>query len=137
MIVLDTNVISELRKPHPSKAVLAWLDSQPRETLYLSAVTLAEIGFGIACLPVGRRRNEHEVALDRTREDFADRILGFDEGAATHYARLAVTARQNGKGFPTPDGYIAAIAAATATTIAIATATDIAIAVAIAVAVAE
>jgi predicted nucleic acid-binding protein len=112
MILLDTNVISEAMKPEPASAVLAWLDAQAAETLYLSSVTIAELMFGIGALPKGRRRDKLSAALDGVLELFADRILPFDIRAARRYADLAVSARAAGKGFPTPDGYIAAIAAA-------------------------
>jgi len=111
MIVLDTNVISEAMKPEPNPAVRTWLNEQVAETLYLTSVTLAEILFGIAVLPAGRRRNTLTRALEGSLELFADRVLPFDTDAARHYTALAVTARNAGRGFPTPDGYIAAIAA--------------------------
>ncbi len=110
MIVLDTNVVSEAMKPEPHPSVLAWLNDQAAETLYLSSVTLAELMFGIAALPVGRRKEILAEALDGLMGLFRDRILSFDADAARHYAELAVTARAGGRGFPTPDGYIAAIA---------------------------
>lgn len=112
MIVLDTNVVSEAMKPEPHAAVRAWLNEQAAETLYLSSVTLAELLFGIRALPAGKRRNMLGKALDGLLELFPDRVLPFDSEAARHYAELAVTARNGGRGFPTPDGYIAAIAAA-------------------------
>jgi predicted nucleic acid-binding protein len=112
MILLDTNVISEAMKPEPAPAVRIWLDAQAAETLYLSSVTIAELMFGIGALPKGRRKDKLAEALDGVMELFADRILPFDTWAARHYADLAVSARAAGKGFPTPDGYIAAIAAA-------------------------
>ncbi|MCF8710136.1 type II toxin-antitoxin system VapC family toxin [Rhizorhapis sp. SPR117] len=112
MIVLDTNVISEMTKRAPSPAVVAWLDAQRAETLYLSAITVAEIRFGIACLPEGMRRKTLEGAFAFTEDLFAGRILAFDCEAARRYAELAASARSVGNGFPTPDGYIAAIAAA-------------------------
>jgi hypothetical protein len=111
MIVLDTNVISEAMKPGPNPAVRTWLNEQVAETLYLTSVTLAEILFGIAVLPAGRRRNTLTRALDGLLDLFGDRVLPFDTDAARHYTGLAVTARNAGRGFPTPDGYIAAIAA--------------------------
>lgn len=112
MIVLDTNVVSEAmtREPHPR--VRDWLDAQPAETLFLSSITLAELLFGIGALPVGRRKDALAAALDDVLDLFAPRILPFDTLAAQRYADLAVKARGAGKGFPTPDGYIAAIAAA-------------------------
>lgn len=111
MILLDTNVVSEAMKPEPHPAVRNWLNEQPAKTLYLSSVTLAELLFGIAALPAGKRKNTLESALDGLMELFGDRVLSFDPDAARHYAELAVTARTAGLGFPTPDGYIAAIAA--------------------------
>lgn len=74
-------------------------------------MTLAELLFGIAALPAGKRKNALESALDGLMELFGDRVLSFDLDAARHYAELAVTARTAGLGFPTPDGYITAIAA--------------------------
>ncbi|WP_062228583.1 type II toxin-antitoxin system VapC family toxin [Aureimonas frigidaquae] len=112
MIVLDTNVVSEAMKPEPAPAVHDWLDEQAAETLYLSSVTVAELMFGIGALPDGQRREKLAAALDGMLDLFDGRILPFDTEAARHYAALAVTARKAGKGLPTPDGYIAAIAAA-------------------------
>ncbi len=111
MILLDTNVVSEAMKPEPTLAVRKWLDEQAAETLYLSSVTIAELLFGIGALPKGKRKDKLTAALDGALELFADRILSFDTSAARRYAELAVRARAAGKGFPTPDGYIAAIAA--------------------------
>ena len=111
MILLDTNVVSEAMKPAPDDAVRGWLDEQAAETLYLSSVTIAELMFGIGALPKGKRKDKLASALDGVMELFADRVLPFDIDAARHYADLAVKARAAGKGFPTPDGYIAAIAA--------------------------
>ncbi|MDR6982844.1 putative nucleic acid-binding protein [Rheinheimera pacifica] len=110
MIVLDTNVISEAMKPKPHPQVKAWLNAQSAETLYLSSVTLAELLFGIAVLPAGKRKDMLNEALNGLMALFTGRILSFDHAAAMQYARLASTARVAGKGFPVPDGYIAAIA---------------------------
>lgn len=111
MIVLDTNVVSETMKPEPNRAVLAWLNDQAAEILYISTVTLAELLFGIQALPQGRRRDLLDSAFNELLELFKGRVLPFDVEAARHYAELAVAARKGGRGFPTPDGYIAAIAA--------------------------
>ena len=111
MIVLDTNVVSEAMKPEPHQAVRTWLNDQAAETLYLSSVTLAELLFGIAALPAGKRRDMLAQALDGLMGLFRDRVLPFDIDAARRYAELAVMAKTSGRGFPTPDGYIAAIAA--------------------------
>ena len=112
MILLDTNVVSEAmtREPHPR--VRAWLDAQADETLFLSSITVAELLFGIGALPAGKRKDALAAALDDVLDLFAARILPFDTSAARRYADLAVKTRAAGKGFPTPDGYIAAIAAA-------------------------
>jgi len=112
MILLDTNVVSEAMKPGPHPAVRNWLDEQVAETLYLSSVTIAELMFGIGSLPKGKRKDKLTATLDGVLELFGDRILQFDTKAARHYADLAVKARAAGRGFPTPNGYIAAIAAA-------------------------
>lgn len=110
MIVLDTNVISEAMKPEPHPKVKAWLNAQAAESLYLSSITLAELQFGIATLTDGKRKTALLQALDGVVALFTGRILSFDQAAAIHYGSLAARARATGKGFPVPDGYIAAIA---------------------------
>lgn len=112
MILLDTNVVSEAIKPQPHPAVLAWLDAQVAETLFLPSIAVAELLFGIGVLADGRRKQLLTVLVDGLVAQFAGRVLPFDAAAARCYAGLAVQARAAGKGFPTPDGYIAAIAAA-------------------------
>ena len=111
MIVLDTNVISEAMRPEPHMAVRAWLNNQAAETLYLSSVTLAELLFGIGAVPAGKHKDMLAQTLDGLMGLFRDRVLPFDVDAARRYAELAVTSKTSGPGFPTPDGYIAAIAA--------------------------
>ena len=110
MIVLDTNVISEMMKQQPNSCVKTWLNEQSADTLYLSTVTFAEILFGIASLPEGKRKKNLALAFEGLRNLFRDRVLNFDIDASRSYAKLASQARNRGKGFPTPDGYIAAIA---------------------------
>jgi predicted nucleic acid-binding protein len=110
MIVLDTNVVSEAMKPEPHPSVRAWLNEQAAETLHLSSVTLAELLFGIAALPSGMRKDMLQ-AVEGLMGLFRDRVLPFDTDAARRYAELAVAAKNGGRAFPTPDGYIAAIAA--------------------------
>ena len=112
MILLDTNVISEAIKPDSHATVRAWLDAQAAETLFLPSITIAELLFGIGALTDGRRKSMLAARIDGLLEAFADRILPFDTAAARRYADLAGKARAAGRGFPTPDGYIAAIAAA-------------------------
>ena len=112
MIVLDTNVVSEALKPQPDALVRDWLDAQAAETLFLTSITIAELKFGAGALPEGKRKEGLKIAFDGLIELFANRILAFDTKAAHRYADIAVLARAAGQGFPTPDGYIAAIAAA-------------------------
>lgn len=112
MIVLDTNVVSEAMKPSADRTVTAWLNEQAAETLYLTSVTLAELLYGIGALPKGRRKDALLRTLEGLLDLFGERVLPFDVSAARAYADLAVAARDAGKGFPAPDGYIAAIAAA-------------------------
>jgi predicted nucleic acid-binding protein len=90
--------------------VRAWLNTQAAETLYLSSVTFAELLYGIAALPAGKRKDALAPALDGLMRIFKDRILPFDADAARRYADLAITAKAVGRGFPKSDAYIAAIA---------------------------
>jgi toxin FitB len=111
MIVLDTNVVSETMKPDPYARVREWLDAQPAETVFLTSVTLAELWYGVAAI-AGRRQARLHTFVEELADRLASQILFFDLAAAREHARLAVHARRNGSGFPVPDGYIAAIAAA-------------------------
>ena len=112
MILLDTNVVSEAIKPEPHPSVVAWLDAQAAETLFISSITVAELLFGIGALPDGKRKDMLAARIDGLLDQFTGRVADFDTPAARRYADLAVKVRAAGKGFPTPDGYIAAIAAA-------------------------
>ena len=118
MIILDTNVISEVMKPTSNHAVRSWMNRQNNETLYLTSVTQAEIFYGIAVLPPGRRKDGLTDTFNGLLKHFAGRILPFDSEAAYHYAQMAATARAAGRAFPVQDGYIAAIAASRNFTVA-------------------
>ena len=112
MIVLDTNVISELWKVDPDSNVLALIDAQAIETLYLSAVTVAELRYGLATMPEGKRRTIYEERLEReVLPVFAGRVLAFDLDTSKTYAELMARARAEGKAIAKADGYIAATAA--------------------------
>lgn len=111
MIVLDTNVVSEALKPEPNPAVRSWLNEQMAETMFITSVTVAELLFGVASMPAGKRKDMLAKAVDGLLGLFRDRVLSFDVVAAKRYAELGALARTRGRGFPTPDGYIAAIAA--------------------------
>lgn len=113
MILLDTNVISELLRRAPDERVIAWIDAQPLETLYLSAITVAELRAGVALLPAGRRKEDLRETLEKqTLPAFIGRVLSFDTGVTQAYANLIAGARANGTQIATADGFIAAIAVA-------------------------
>ena len=109
MIVLDTNVVSELLRREPADAEVAWVDQQPADEAWLTAVTLAELLYGIGWLPDGRRKADLAVALDAMIvEDFDHRIAAFDEPAAAHYADIVVVRERNGRPISAADAQIAA-----------------------------
>ncbi len=112
MIVLDTNVISEPLKRRADPAVIRWLDAQDPETLYLTAINLAEILIGIALLPVGRRKRGMELAMQSLQAKlFAGRFLSFDREAAIAFALLGSRAAAKGHSISVADCQIGAIAA--------------------------
>lgn len=112
MIILDTNVISEPLRPSSNAAVLSWLDQQNIETLYITAVTVAELRFGIAVLPAGKKKHRLEDDFEqRILSLFNGRVLPFDEAATTAYARIRSKARISGRAVGVTDAFIAAIAA--------------------------
>ena len=113
MIILDTNVVSEPLKQSPNLAVMRWLDAQDPETLYITAVNLAELLTGIEIMPGGRRRSALKQALKTQLEDlFKGRILAFDEGAAEAFAATHARSRAVGNTINFADCAIAAIATA-------------------------
>ena len=110
MIVLDTNVVSELMRGEPAAAVVDWVDRQPGNEVYLTAVTLAELLYGIARLPEGRRKTTLAGLVEEmVVEDFEHRVVSFDETAAAHYADIAVRRERTGRPISTADAQIAAI----------------------------
>lgn len=119
MILIDTNVISEPWKPVPDARVLAWIDAQAIETLYLSAITVAELRFGIAAMPVGRKRMTLHDRLEReVLPLFQGHVLPFDLDATRAYADLMAQAKASGRAIGKADGYIAATAVARGFTVA-------------------
>ena len=113
MILLDTNVVSEPLRPAPDPRVIEWIDAQPLETLFLCAITVAELRAGVALLPAGKRRSGLRQNLEkRVLPLFAGRVLPFDLACTAAYAELIAKARAAGLTVATTDGYIAAIAAA-------------------------
>ena len=110
MLVIDTNVASELMRPVPAPAVAAWIAERDAAAIYLTAVSEAELRFGVAILPAGRRRTALEAAMRRWLEiGFGDRILPFDSAAARAYAEIAAERRESGRPIGEADCQIAAI----------------------------
>jgi predicted nucleic acid-binding protein len=111
MIILDTNVVSELMGPTPADTVMRWVNAQPTTSLYVTSITQAEIFYGILLLPKGRRRDVIAAAASEMFEqDFAGRILAFGSDAARAYANIAATRRRAGRPVSALDAQIAAIA---------------------------
>lgn len=108
MIVLDTNVISELMRAVPSEEVVAWVRAQRSDELCTTAVSVAEVRYGIARLPAGKRRTGLHAAADDVFGAFADVIVAFDEVAARHYAGVVVEREQQGIPISGFDAQIAA-----------------------------
>jgi predicted nucleic acid-binding protein len=112
MILVDTNVISEPMQQAPYARVVAWIDAQAIETLFLSAITVAELRFGVAVLPSGKRKEQLRTRLEQeVLPLFADRVLPFDLAASESFAKLMAQARAKGETIGKTDGFIAAIAA--------------------------
>lgn len=110
-MILDTNVVSESMRATPNTRVMNWLDAQPPEEMFITAVTEAEIRTGIAILPIGERRRKLEAAAERIiGVFFSERILPFDSGAASEYAVIASNRRAAGLPMSQSDCLIAAIA---------------------------
>jgi len=110
MIVLDTNVLSELMRAQPDSAMLAWMDRQEPNEFMITAVTLAELLYGIARLPEGRRKaGLHDAAHSMLEEELTNRVLPFDEAAAIQYSMLVVAREIAGRPIGMADAQIAAI----------------------------
>ena len=111
MIILDTNVLSEVLKPSPAAVVLEWLATQPARELFTTAITQAEILYGIELLPKGKRRGGLEAAINAMfDEDFGGRILPFDSEAARVFPQIAAARRSLGRPIAQLDAQIAAVA---------------------------
>lgn len=113
MILLDTNVVSAVMAPSPPESVMSWLDVQRTENLFLSTITVAEIGYGLRILPPGKRRQGLEDRFHRfVARGFEQRILAFDLSAARLYTEIMARRKENGRPMSVLDGEIAAIALA-------------------------
>ena len=119
MIILDTNVLSEVMRPAPSARVLSWLAGEPASGLFTTTITQAEILYGIELLPKGRRRKALESAVEAMfEEDFRDRILPFDSSAARVFPKIAAARWASGCPLTQFDAQIAAIARVHGATVA-------------------
>jgi toxin FitB len=111
MTVLDTNVVSEVLKPSPSRVVLRWLAVQEPRAVFITTITQAELLYGIESLPAGKRRVNLSAETERTfEEDFPGRILPFDEDSARMFAKIARDRKASGRPISQLDAMIAAIA---------------------------
>ena len=119
MIILDTNVLSALMRTAPEAAVVAWLDRQPAESVWITSITLFESRLGLALLPAGRRKATLEAAFARLlQEDLENRVLDFDSAAATAAATLTAGRQKAGRPVDMRDTQIAGIALARRATLA-------------------
>lgn len=109
MILLDTNVVSELMRASPDARVLRWLDAQAPEEIGVAAVTVAELLYGIARLPQGRRRQQLEAAIAETLEEDM-MVLPFDDAAAVDYAAIVAMQELRGRRIAMADAMIASTA---------------------------
>ncbi len=110
MIVLDTNVVSELARPKPSHAVIEWVDAQDSSTLVITALTAAEVRAGVALLPDGRRKREVGLRMESLlTETFAGFVLAFDIDSSAHYADIVAGRKHAGRPISTFDAQIAAV----------------------------
>jgi predicted nucleic acid-binding protein len=111
LILLDTNVVSELWRPQPSRTVRSWLDAQDEASLFICTPVLAELHFGADRLPPGRRKEFLNALINQVEvEGFKDRILSFDVAAASVFGRVGARREQSGKRMEPVDAMIAAIA---------------------------
>jgi len=108
-MLLDTNVVSELMRPHPNGHVIHWLDEQPETHLFISAITRAEIETGITILPEGQRKQALQVAAKELLDTFTQRCYAFDCEVSTAYAEVLSLSRHSGRPMTTEDAQIAAI----------------------------
>jgi predicted nucleic acid-binding protein len=113
MIILDTNVLSALMQQQPDPQVVAWLDVQPADTIWLNSITVFEARYGLALLPVGPRKDLLEQRFEELlQDDLQNRVLLFDLNAAAHAAQLAADRKMRGRPVDMRDTFIAGIALA-------------------------
>lgn len=119
MIMLDTNVLSALMQQQPDPQVVAWLDDQPAESIWLNSITLFEARYGLALLASGQRKNMLQERFEQLlQDDLQNRVLLFDANAATQAAQLAADRKARGRPVDMRDTFIAGIALARRATLA-------------------
>ena len=119
MIMLDPNVLSALMQQQPDPQVVAWLDDQPAESIWLNSITLFEARYGLALLASGQRKNMLQVRFEELlQDDLQNRVLLFDANAATQAAQLAADRKARGRPVDMRDTFIAGIALARRATLA-------------------
>ena len=119
MIILDTNVLSALMQQQPDPQVVAWLDNQAAESIWLNSITLFEARYGLALLASGQRKNMLQERFDQLlQDDLQNRVLLFDAPAATHAAQLAAERKARGRPVDLRDTFVAGIALARRATLA-------------------
>jgi toxin FitB len=118
MIILDTNVVSEMMRPVPQPGVLKWFVTQSPADVHITAVTMAEVLFGIQVFPAGKRRDALRAGADKTFAVFAGHILPFDDRAAHEFSIIASTRRKRGRPISEFDAQISAIALVNEATLA-------------------
>ena len=119
MIILDTNVLAALMQQQPDPQVVAWLDDQPADTIWLNSITVFEARYGLALLPAGRRKDLLEQRFEELlQDDLQNRVLLFDINAAAHAAQLAADRKMRGRPVDMRDTFIAGIALARRATLA-------------------
>ena len=127
MIILNTNVVSELMRPSPAESVVKWVSEQGTSNLYISTITEAELRYGVEIMPAGRRRDGLCAAMEAMfREDFAGRILPFDRSSAQAYAMIAAKRRSKGHPINHADCQIAAVARSIGASVATRDVSDVA-----------
>ncbi len=111
MIILDTNILSEMMRPQPNQQVIQWLNQQPSTELFISSISIAEIEYGLYIMPQGKRKQQLQVRFNQFIERaFQYRVVNFDDKAAKIYGKVMGEGRRNGHPMSVPDGQIAAMA---------------------------
>ena len=119
MLIIDTNVVSDLMRPDPNRQVVDWLSRQKVSDIHVTALTVAEITYGLKTMPDGKRQRDLEMQFRQVVESgFSGRVLAFDEAPALHYGEIMASRRAKGRPMSVIDGQIAAIARASGATLA-------------------